>query len=208
MLNKVLAAFVAGAVLVGVGFVTSALSSPGTAQAQGDASEETGPSSRLLGFLDEVLDELVADGTLTQEQADAVAETAEAKATEDREAFRSQRELVRELLEDGVISEEEASQLPEGHWLLADRFDDAWEDGEVTLAEIREQAPHPRWNGFEKGLRFGALLDDGGIDQQEFDSLGEDHPLKQIDVTEYLADGLITPQELREIHQDFRDSSG
>lgn len=210
MLNKIFAALVAGAVLVGAGLVTSALSSPGTAQAQEEteSSEDGSAGSRLLGFLDEVLADLVADGTLTQEQADAVAEAAETKADEVKEAFRSQRELVRGLLEDGVITEEEASQLPEGNWLLSDRFDEAWEDGELTLAEIREQAPHPRWNGFEKGLRFGALLDDGGIDQEEYDSLGDDHPLKQVDVTEYLADGLITPQELREIHMDFRNSSG
>ena len=42
--------------------------------------------------------------------------------------------------------------------------------------------------------------------QSEYDALGDDHPLKSIDVSDYLDDGLITIDELREIrselHQD------
>ena len=50
------------------------------------------------------------------------------------------------------------------------------------------------------------MLDDGGIDQEEYDSLGDDHPLKQVDVSEYLADdGLITIDELREIREQMKE---
>jgi hypothetical protein len=50
------------------------------------------------------------------------------------------------------------------------------------------------------------LLDDGGIDQEEYDSLPDNHPLKQIDVSEYLADGVISIDELRELKQSQSDS--
>jgi hypothetical protein len=50
------------------------------------------------------------------------------------------------------------------------------------------------------------LLDDGGIDQEEYDSLSDNHPLKQIDVSEYLADGVISIDELRELKQSQSDS--
>jgi hypothetical protein len=100
-----------------------------------------------------------------------------------------------------VITEDEAAQLPEGHWLLDETFDDAWEDGELTREEIQELRPHPRRGAFRFGLGLGAFLDDGGIDQEEYDSLPDDHPLRQADVSEYLEDGLITPDELRQLHR-------
>jgi hypothetical protein len=52
------------------------------------------------------------------------------------------------------------------------------------------------------------LLDDGGIDQEEYDSLNDEHPLKQHDLSEYLEDGLITPDEFRQIFSDLRGSFG
>lgn len=202
--KKVLAAFAAGAILVGAGFVTTIVSSPGTAAAQEDTdSEKEGPFPRILGFLGDVLDELVGDGTIDQSQADAIVEAVDSKAAEIREMHEELHAQIREFLEDDVITEEEASQLPDDHPLLSERFDEAWEDGELTREEIREASPYPRHDWFRRGLRFGSLLDDGGIDQTEYDSLGEDHPLKQVDVSEYLEDGLITPDELRQALRDF-----
>jgi len=209
MRNKIIAALVAGGLLVGAGIVTSVVSAPGTASAQEDGSETDearGPFPRIFGFFQELLDDLVGEGTITQEQADAIVAAAEAKAAEHQEEREALRELIQGLLEDGVITEEEASDLPDDHWLLSDVFDEAWEDGELTTEEIRETKPHPRRHAFRHGVRFGALLDDGGIDQSEYDSLGDDQPLKQVDVSEYLDDGLITPEELREIFNDLRDS--
>jgi polyhydroxyalkanoate synthesis regulator phasin len=168
MRTKIIAAFVAGGLLVGAGFLTSVISAPGTAQAQDDAEPDT-PQDEIeatdrflrpaLGFLQEVLDDLISDGTLTEEQAAAVVDGVEAKAQELIEEHGD----IRERLRDG-----------RGHW-----------------------------GPFKNGLRFGALLDDGGIDQDEYDGLGEDHPLKQVDVTEYLEDGTITPDELRQVMADL-----
>lgn len=204
MRTKVLAVFVAGGLLVGAAFLASAISSPGTAQAQ-EETEDRGPISRLFGILGEVLDDLVGDGTITQDQADAIVEAAEEKATELRELHMANRELLADILDDGVITQEEASELPEDHWLFGDAFDEAWEDGELAIEEIRQLEPLRR-HPFRNGFRLGAILDDGGIDQEEYDNLGENHPLKQIDVSEYLEDGLITPDEFREIFSDLMDA--
>ena len=168
MRTKIVAAFVAGGLLVGAGFLTSVISAPGTAHAQDDAEpdtpqDETEATGRFLrpalGFLQEVLDDLISDGTLTDEQAAAVVDGVEAKAQELIEEHGD----IRERLRDG-----------RGHW-----------------------------GPFKNGLRFGALLDEGGIDQDEYDGLDEDHPLKQVDVTEYLEDGTITPDELRQVMADL-----
>lgn len=208
--KKIWAAIIAGGLLVGAGFVTSIVSAPGTAAAQEETDEvgEDGPFPRIMGFLEEVLEGLVGDGTITQDQADAVAGAAEEKANEVREEKRAEREQLRELLEDDVITEEEAEGLPEDHPLRSDRYDEAWEDGELTREELR---PFSRRHFFKRGFRLGSLLDDGGIDQDEYDSamesLDDDHPLKQLDVSEYFeGDGLITEDELREIHEELHDS--
>lgn len=161
MRSKILAAFLAGGVLVGAGFLTSMLSAPGTALAQdevdpqeeGSEGEDNDRFTRILGFLDEALADLVADDTITQEQADAVSAAAAEKAEE------------------------------------------VWQ-------RIRDE--HPRkWRRFAHGLRFAELLDDGGIDQDEYDGLDDDHPLKQLDPDDYLGDGLITPDELRQLVRDL-----
>jgi hypothetical protein len=107
-----------------------------------------------------------------------------------------------------VITEDEADQLPPDHFLLSERFDDAWADNQLTVAEIRELMPHPRRDAFRRGARLGALLDDGGIDQAEYDALPEDHPLKQMDVSDYLEDGIITIAELRQIRAEHKAEAG
>jgi hypothetical protein len=218
MRTKILAALVAGGVLVGAGFLTSVISLPGTAQAQEEAedSEDRGPVSRIVGFLGEVLDELVGDGTITQEQADAIVDATENRIDEWKAENRQLHDQLSDILEDGAITEEEASVLPDDHWLFGDAFDEAWEDGELSLDDLRELRPFRRGHDllprehdlFRHGLRFGALLDDGGIDQEEYDNLDDEHPLKQLDVSEYLEDGLISPDELREIFSDLKGSFG
>lgn len=199
MRTKALAALAAGGLLIGAGFVVSAISSPGTAQAQEtEENKDRGPVQRLFGFLGQVLDDLVGDGTITQDQADAIEEAARTKAAELKEEHMALREQLSELLDDGVITEEEASELPENHWLFSEALDEAWEDGELSVEEIRDTGLHHLGYSFRRGARLGALLDDGGIDREEYESLAGDHHLAQIDVDEYLDDGLITPDELRE----------
>lgn len=204
MRNKIFAALVAGGLLVGAGFVTSVVSSPGTASAQETDGADSEKGARLFGFLEEVLSDLVGDGVIDQGQADAIVSAAETKVEEAREARKELHELFKSLIDDGVLTEDEASQLPEDHWVFNEAFDEAWEDGELTTEEMRENSP--RRHKFRKRAHIRALLDDGGIDQEEYDALGDDHPLKQIDVSEYLEDGLITPEELREIRESLKES--
>jgi hypothetical protein len=210
MSKKIWTAMIAGGLLVAAGFATSVVSAPGAALAQEETDDggREGPLPRVLGFLEDVLDDLVSDGTLTQEQAEAVVEAANDRADEIRAEHDAQRELLADLLEDDVITEEEAEQLPDDHPLLSDRYDEAWQDGELARDELR---PFSRHHSFKRGVRLGSLLDDGGIDQEEYDSametLDDDHPLKQLDVSEYFEDdGLITEEELEEIHQDLHES--
>lgn len=202
--NKILAAVAAGGILVGAGFVASAVSHPGTAAAQEDAGTD-GPIPRIMGFLEDVLDDLVGEDTISQDQADAIIEAAEAKAAEVEAGIRENRQLLEDLLEDGAITEEEAAELPEDHFLFDERFDEAWEDGELSADDLRGLHRHWR-HPFRHGLRLGALLDEGGIDQGEYDALPGSHPLKQTDVSRYLEDGQITPDELREIFSDLEDA--
>lgn len=211
MRNKVIAALVAGGLLVGAGFVTSIVSAPVTASAQEEtatADGDRGFLGRGLDFLDGVLDQMVSDGELDQTTADNVlsnVETAFVDAKAERESIR---EAIKSALENGVLTRSEATDagLPEDHWLYSDALDEAWADNQLTTEEIREARPHPRRDTFRKGAHFGALLDDGGIDQAEYNELGDDHPLKQIDVSEYMSDGVITIDELKEIREANRPS--
>ena len=213
MKQKLLAATIAGGLMVGAGFVTAAVSSPGVASAQDDSqdsSEETnvGPLKNHGSVLEDVLSALVEDGTIDQSQADAIVEAFDAKTAELRTAAQDLRDLIGGFLEDGVITSEELDQLPDVFPFnnLEQIFGDALDDGELTLEEFQEAFPRPRRGRFWFGARMGALLDDGGIDQEEYDSLGEDHPLKQLDVSEYLSDGIISLDELRELKKSQSDS--
>ena len=161
MRNKLLAALIAGSTLVGAAVIASVISPP-VAEAQTDVAED----GRGFALLNEVLDELVAEGTIDQSAADAVLAAVETKAETLRAEREEMRELLKTLFEDGVLTADEAEQLPEDHPLLSERFDEAWADGELTRDEVAELRPHPRRDAFRKGARFGALLDDGGIDPE------------------------------------------
>ena len=161
-----------------------------------------------MDVLSEVLAGLVDDETISQEQADAIVAAVGTKAEELKAQREANRELIEGFLEDDVITSNELAQLPDDHPFNDPDgpFADAVSDGELTRDEIREARPHPRRGAFRRGAHFGALLDDGGIDQAEYEELPSEHPLKQIDVSEYLNDddGLITPDELREIHEELK----
>jgi polyhydroxyalkanoate synthesis regulator phasin len=207
--TKIVAGFVASGLLVGAGLLTAVISSPGTAQAQEEPTEteNRGRVSRIIGLLGDVVDDLVGDGTITQDQADAIVEATETRIDRLHEEHRGRHEQLSGFLEDGVITEAEVLELPEVDWLFNPAFDEAWEDGELTIEEIRDVRRLHRGHHLRHGLRLGALLDDGGIDQEEYDNLDDEHPLKQIDAS-YLEDGLITPDEFREIFSDLRGSFG
>ena len=206
MRNKIVAALAAGGLLVGAGLVTSIVSAPETAAAQEETADTDHPGllARGMDFLGDVLDELVGEGTIDDTQAEAILDAVEEKALQIKEERDALREEIKEYLEDGVLTSDEAANIPDDHWLFSDALDEAWADGELTLEEIREARPHPRRDAFERGARFGSLLDDGGIDGTEYAELPDEHPLKQVDLSDYFEDdGLITIDELREIRRDL-----
>ena len=211
MKSKVIAAAVAGGLLVGAAFVTSAVSAPGTASAQEDAAESTERGRHGMDVLSEVLSDLVDDETISQEQADAILAAVGTKAEEIKAQHEANKELIEGFLEDDVITSDELAQLPDNHPFNDPEgpFAEVVADGELTRDELREARPHSRRGAFRRGAHFGALLDDGGIDKAEYNELPDEHPLKQIDVSEYFDDDeLITPDELREIHEELKAAHG
>lgn len=156
MRNKIIASLVAGGVLVAAGVATAAISFPSPASAQETTDEREAPT-RGFGLLGEVLSDLVDDGVIDQGQADAIRDALENKAQDLREQRDADRALLRELLKDGVLTEEEAEQLPDDHFLLSDRFDEAWEDGQLTRDELGFGRAFRR--GFHRGFHFGHQFD-------------------------------------------------
>ena len=164
-----------------------------------------------MDVLSEVLSDLVDDETISREQADAILAAIGTKAEELKAQREANKALIEGFLEDDVITSDELAQLPDDHPFNDPDgpFADAVSDGELTRDELREARPHPRHGAFRRGAHFGALLDDGGIDQAEYDELPVEHPLKQVDVSDYLDDdGLITPDELRELHEELKAAHG
>lgn len=123
--------------------------------------------------LGDVLDEAVADGIITQEQADQLTESFAAKRDEIRAALGSARRDhdgvrgfgrfgvdLRGMLEDGVIDADELAALPDGH-PLSDPDGPAAEyldDGQITQEELDQLV---------QSFRGGAGLGDGATDKTE-----------------------------------------
>jgi hypothetical protein len=139
-MRETIAILAAGVLIIGGAAVASA---------QVDETDDPVPAHEMKrgDHADEVLAELVEDGTITQAQSDAIVAAFEAKRVElqaQREERRAEMEAAREQLEeawsDDVLTLEEAEALP-----FADRLTDpegplaeAWADGELTKDEVRE----------------------------------------------------------------------
>lgn len=108
-------------------------------------------------------------------------------------------EILDEFVEDGTITSDQADAI------VGAARDKVAELKEQRRERLEDGRRHLHRN-FRWGVRFGTLLDDGGIDEGEYGDLGENHPLKQVDVGRYFEDGLITPEELREILHDLKDA--
>ena len=109
------------------------------------------------GLLEQVLDELVSAGTLTQEQADAIVGAIEDKIDARRAEAERLRELWQGFIEDGVISQDEIDQLP-GDSPLREAWNSIAEDGQVTLEQLRGLHPfggHRGPGGFFRGHHGG-----------------------------------------------------
>lgn len=115
------------------------------------SSEDTFPPRGPRGeMLQEVLDALVADGTLEQSQADAVVSALEEARAERFAAREETRAAMQEAWADGVLTEDELSVLPDGGSHLTDPdgpLAEYWADGQLTQDELDEAR--------ESGLGFG-----------------------------------------------------
>ncbi len=174
-MKKVLAALVAAGVLVAGGLATAAISAPTTATAQtttedqttddsGDATtgEVTRPDRGSV--IDEVLDNLVAEGVITSDQAERIKSDLTAKHAELRAQFgdrhrghRGFGDGLRGLLDDGVIDADELAELPEDHPIFdADGpFAPYLDDGQLTSEELEELRAQLREDGSHFRGRLG-----------------------------------------------------
>ncbi len=146
-MKKILASIAAAGVLVAGAFVASSVA-PTAAEAQTTDDTVTSQPQRPErgAILDDVLGDLVSDGTIDQSQADAVKDALEAKRDELKEQFGDRgprmgqrRGVLRGLLADDVITADEIATLPEDHPLrtgdspLSELLED---DGQITRAEL------------------------------------------------------------------------
>ena len=172
-MKKIFVSIAATGVLVAGAFAASTIvETPAEAQTVVTAAVESDDTTtdarpdfaRSGDILDEVLGDLVADGTLDQSEADAVKAALEAKHEEVRAEV------------------------------------EAW----------REENPGRFERGVKRGFGMGGLLEDGVIDAAELAELPDDHPLRDADgpASEYLADGQLTEDELKQMGDQFRQRRG
>ncbi len=85
--------------------------------------------------LTDVLDDLVAKGTINESQKQAILDGLTAERTARREARQATREQLRTFLEDGVITQEEFDQLPEDSRFR--QLEDLLGNGGITTDELK-----------------------------------------------------------------------
>jgi hypothetical protein len=160
-MRKVLTALGVSGMLIAGAFVASTLSL-GAASAQTTdtaiVDDEVGPREAVL---DEVVQSLIDDGTITEDEAVIVKERFVAKHEElaaEREARQEQRredrELIRGFLDDDVISASELAQLPDDHPLRNTEgvFSSALEDGQITRDELDQVRAEHRQDRRERRM--------------------------------------------------------
>jgi polyhydroxyalkanoate synthesis regulator phasin len=104
----------------------------------------TTPDKPKDTVLTDVLDDLVAKGTITESQKTAILDGLAAERTARREAAQAQRRQLRDFLADGQITQDELDQLPEDSPLR--RLTGVMDDGKITTDELR---------GLGRGFGFG-----------------------------------------------------
>jgi polyhydroxyalkanoate synthesis regulator phasin len=125
---------------------------PAAASPDASGDPATGERAAKDGFLSEVLAELVDNGTITQEQADAIVGAIQDKAEARRTELERVRALLQTFLEDGVITQAEIDQLPADNPLRV-AFDSIAEDGQISVDQLRQLHPFGpgRGHGFGRG---------------------------------------------------------
>ena len=87
------------------------------------------------GILNEVLDDLVTDGTITEDQQQAILDALTAERDARVAEAQERADQLRSFLEDGVITQEEFDQLPEDSRLR--QLADVMDDGQITTEELQ-----------------------------------------------------------------------
>jgi hypothetical protein len=91
-------------------------------------------------LLADVLADLVSNNTITQSQSDAITQGLEDKVTQMRADMEARRTVIEGIVADGVITQDEISQLPADDPLRA-AFDSIADDGQITLDQLRNLGP-------------------------------------------------------------------
>jgi polyhydroxyalkanoate synthesis regulator phasin len=144
----------AGAVLATSGGTTGGDTGtvvPAAESASPDASAGTTTKPDRNGVLTDVLEDLVTEGTITESQKTAILDA----LTAEREARRAERQermqQLRDILEDGQITQAELDQLPEDSRIRQlDNLDELMADGKITTEELRSLG-----RGLGRGLGLG-----------------------------------------------------
>ena len=158
-MRTIITAVIAAVVIAAGAFAaTAVVAGQATAQESDEPAIDQQHVKRHRGaILEETLSELVAAGTITQAQADAITEALAAKAEEYQEERQQRREdrqqrredrqerraQFRSYLEDGVVDSDELAEflsgLPDDHWLKDPNGPAApyLEDGQLTTDELR-----------------------------------------------------------------------
>lgn len=134
-LAGLLAVSAAGAVLATDGAdlgTTGALTAAASTAPDGTAALPDRPKDTLLA---DVLADLVAKGTITQAQADAITGALRTAHEERHAAREAERAQMREFLADGVITEDEIAQLPADSRIRT--LTTLLDDGKITLEELQ-----------------------------------------------------------------------
>ena len=134
------------------GSSTNTIVIPAAESASPDASAgtTTKPDKPKDTVLTDVLDDLVAKGTITESQKTAILDGLTAERTARREAAKAQRQQLRDFFADGQITQEELDQLPEDSPLR--QLTGVMDDGKITTDELRGLG---RGFGFGKGHGHG-----------------------------------------------------
>jgi polyhydroxyalkanoate synthesis regulator phasin len=139
-----------------------------TAPASGDPGKGPAAAPFLRPFADDTalktaLDKLVAAGTITADQEQAILDAVKAERQArlqdlqaQRQALQAQRDQIRQFLADGVITQDELNQLPADSPLR--KLSSLMTDGKITVDELRQlgQDLFPGFGrGFGRGRGFG-----------------------------------------------------
>jgi hypothetical protein len=197
-----IAALVVGGVLLGGAAVANAQEQTTT------TTTATVGSGHHRGELAEtVLADLVADGTITQVQADAIVAAFEAQRAEMQE----NRTLLEGFWEDDVLTAEEIAQLNEPNRFTAtdSPFAEALADGELTRDEVEAIRDERRAHFEEVRDLVEGFLEDGVLTSDEIAQLPEPNPFTEDGpFADALSDGQLTQEELDEARPQRGERGG